>query len=244
MAKTVKKEFSFEKDLYAAVDKFIEMDGGKNFSKEYVDAMLKYRQAFNEQFCGRRYKLTLHESEPRKRIWKKSEDCDVNFGQIWESVAVKYCKCNRELFRPWPKGTMEFPDFTDGGIVGDFKAILSDCYLETKSNNEKGLTGYLKPGGHAGLYSLPEYKRDIEIYKSTGILPDHLRAMLVFAVYEYKWEENTGTKYAIVQDVMVLPALFTINFMVSGAPLRRNDTVTIGFLDRNYQNIMEGNFGV
>ena len=94
------------------------------------------------------------------------------------------------------------------------------------------------------LYKIEEYKMDIENYLETGKLSEHLTAMLVFAIYEYKYDEKTGEKYAIIYDVLVLPALFCINFRKSGKVATRSGKVTIGFYERNIDFISQKNFGV
>ena len=139
----------------------------------------------------------------------------------------------------------EFPDFREDAFIGDFKSAICSLYADTKGNHSRSLPiGYLCPGGCADLYKLEEYKMDIENYLETGKLSEHLTAMLVFAIYEYKYDEKTGEKYAIIYDVLVLPALFCINFRKSGKVATRSGKVTIGFYERNIDFISQKNFGI
>lgn len=243
-----KKSFTFEDGLRSAVERFISDDrkkrGDLNFGPEYFDNIRLYTKMFTDHFCGRRYRLSLSESDPGSGAWRNSASCDVNFGQIWENAAASFLKEITADFKGWPNGTMEFPDFSVGGVPGDFKAVLSGLYSNSKVNIAKGLAGYLKPGGHGGLYCLDDYTADVKEYKETGRLSDHLKCIIIFAVYEYRYDEVTGAKHAVVHNVVVAPALFFVNFNLDGTPSMRNDEVTIGFLERNYVNIMSGNFGV
>jgi len=254
MAKTTnpfKKEFAFEKKLYKAITSFIVEDtktlGHNNFDIEYVEAMLSYRKLFNKKFCGMRFRMPLIESAPGSEKWIVSADSDVNFGNIWESVANKYIKPIREVYgyKPWPNKITQFPDFREEKFMGDFKSCLTTIYADTKANQTAGKPiGTLLPGGVADLYPVEDYKKDIEIYRETGVLSEHLKALLVFAIYEYKYDEHTGEKYAIIYDVIVCPALFCINFRTNGALAIRSGKVTIGFQERNIDFISQKNFGV
>lgn len=247
MENPYKKSFTFEDEFYSAVEKFIEDDiiknGYLNFDSNYQETYKNYREWFNNHFCGKKYKLTLTETTPGSDQWKRSADCDVNFGQIWESVGVKFMQGRSDSFKAWPNGIMKFPDFSEGILPGDFKTALSSCYADNPANSKKGLSGYLKPGGSADLYEYETYRQDISLYKKYGKLSEHLKALIVFRIYEYRYEENTGIKYAIVHNIIVAPALFCVNFNLDGTFGTRNDKVVIGIHERNYKNIMEKNFG-
>ena len=245
-----KKEFTFEKKLYKAAEDFMVEDTklhNNNFDPQYYEAYKTYRKIFNEKFCGRRYRMPLLESIPGSAAWITSADSDVNFGNIWESVANKFIKPIRETFgyKAWPNKITQFPDFREETFLGDFKSAQTCLYADTKGNQTRNLPiGYLTPNGVADLYPVEDYKKDIEMYRETGKLSDHLKALLVFAIYEYKYDENTGEKYAIIYDVIVCPALFCINFRTSGELAIRSGKVTIGFQERNIDYIMQKNFGV
>lgn len=245
-----KKEFAFEKKLYDAIDKFIIEDnkaGRGNFSIEYVTAMKTYRKLFNNRFCGMRYKMPLIVAEPGSDVWKSKKDCDINFGNIWEAEANLFIKPIREIagYKPWPNKITQFPDFREDAFVGDFKSCISNICADTKANRTKGMAiGTINPNGEADLYPTKDYIDDINVYQETGKLSEHLTAMLVFAVYEYKYDENTGEKYAIIYDVIVAPAIFCINFKKDGTVKIRSGKVTIGFKERNIDNIVQKNFGI
>ena len=60
---------------------------------------------------------------------------------------------------------------------------VRELYADTKANQTAGKPiGTLLPGGVADLYPVEDYKKDIEIYRETGVLSDHLKALLVFAI--------------------------------------------------------------
>lgn len=242
-----KKEFPFEKKLYAAVDKFIAEDNGINFDEAYVEAMHTYRELFNREFCGMRYKMPLIVAKPGSDSWKTDDDCDINFGNIWESKANKFIKPIREGYgyKPWPNKITQFPDFREEGFMGDYKSCIASICADTKANRTLGRPiGTINPDGEADLYPVKDYITDVELYKTSGVLSDHLRALLVYAVYEYKYDEKTGEKYAIIYDVIVAPALFCLNFKTDGTVKTRSGKVTIGFKERNIDNIVQKNFGI
>ena len=244
-----RKSFTFEQNFYNAVMNFIEEDRkkneDKNFNVMYVHVMSELFKVCNEHFAGKEYVMSLMEREPGKKSWKRSVDADTNFGNVWECVVNKFLKnISLTRYESWPNGKSEFPDFSAFGIPGDFKAVISECYKDTSTNQKKGIVGMLKPDGHASLYNLEDYKKDIEQYKTTGILSDHLKAILVFAIYEYRYDEKTGVKYAHILNVMVCPAIFCINFNEDGSLSLRRDGITIGFQERNYKFISAQNFGI
>ena len=244
-----RKSFTFEQNFYSAVMNFIAEDqaknGDKNFNMLYVHTMNSLAKLCNDHFAGKDYMMSLMEREPGKKSWKRSVDADTNFGNVWECVVNKFLKnVSLDGYEGWPNGKFEFPDFSVFGTPGDFKAIISECYKDTSINQKKGIAGFLKPDGHASLYNLEDYKKDIEQYKTTGILSDHLKAILVFAIYEYRYDEKTGVKYAHILNVMVCPAIFCINFNEDGSLSMRRDGITIGFQERNYKFISSKNFGI
>ena len=246
---TFKKNFTFEENFYVAVMNFIAEDvaknGEKNFNSDYVRAIGDLRKLCNDHFTGKEYMMSLMEREPGKKVWKQSIDADTNFGNVWECVVNKFLKSiSLDGYESWPNGKFEFPDFSVLNTPGDYKAIISECYKDTSTNQKKGVVGFLKPDGHASLYKLEDYKKDIKQYKTTGVLSDHLKAILVFAIYEYRYDEKTGVKYAHILNVMVCPAIFCINFNEDGSLSMRNDGITIGFQERNYKFISAGNFGI
>lgn len=248
---TFKKSFIFEDDLYVTVKNFIDNDrlinGDKNFDDNYIRIMLSLTNIMNTHFTGKDYMMSLMEREPNKNKWEQSIDADTNFGNIWECVANKFLKnASADECCPWPNGKFEFPDCNIGGIPCDYKAIISECYNDTKANITRKLPiGYLKPGGRATLYKFDEYKSDIERYRNEGILSEHLKALLIFAVYEYCYDEKTGIKYAHIHDVVVCPALFCINFNMDGSlSLIDHDKLTLGFQERNYMFIADEHFGI
>lgn len=246
---TFKKNFTFEENFYTAVMNFIAEDrvknGDKNFNNGYVRVMNELAKVCNDHFAGKEYMMSLMEREPGKKTWKRSIDADTNFGNVWECVVNKFLRnISLEGYEGWPNGKFEFPDFSVIGIPGDYKAIISECYKDTKTNQKKGLAGWLKADGHASLYKLEDYKKDIELYKNTGELSEHLKAILVFAIYEYRYDEKTGVKYAHILNVMVCPAIFCINFNEDGSLSLRNDGITIGFQERNFQFISTNRFGI
>ena len=244
------KEFTFKQKLYKAVTDFIVEDrllGRNNFSEEYVDTMKLYRKLFVNKFCGAEYKMPLIKKAPGSTVWTSTNNSDVNFGNVWEGEGNRFMQPIREAFgyKPWPNKISEFPDFRETDFIGDFKSGICSPYADTKSNCSRDLPiGYLCPGGCADLYKLEEYKRDIENYLETGKLSEHLTAMIVYAIYEYKYDEKTGEKYAIIYDVLVLPALFCINFRTTGKLALRSGKVTLGFYERNIDFISQKNFGV
>lgn len=241
------KEFTFKKKLYKAVSDFIAADQNNNFSEEYVEAMKLYRKVFTKKFCGVEYKMPLMKKLPGSTNWNSTDNSDVNFGNIWEGEANRFIKPIRDAFgyKPWPNKITEFPDFKEDEFVGDFKSAICSLYADTKANRTRNMPiGYLAPDGCADLCKVEDYKKDIKTYLETGKLSDHLTAMLVFAIYEYKYDEKTGEKYAIVYDVMVLPALFCINFRTNGELAIRSGKITIGFYERNIDFIAQKNFGI
>lgn len=245
-----KKEFTFEKKLYKAVDEFIAEDtaaGNNNFSEEYCEAMNTYRKLFNKEFCGMRYKMPLFKSRPGMTVWNHDKECDINFGNIWETEANSFIRDCRSIYgyKAWPNKITEFPDFREDAFVGDYKSGITKLYADTPANRTRKLPiGYLTPGCAADLYKISEYEQDIETYRTTGKLSDHLTALIVYALYEYKYDETTGEKYAIVYNVIVAPAIFCINFLKDGGLQTRSGKITIGFQERNIDNIMHKNFGI
>lgn len=242
-----KKSFSFENDLYSAVDKFIEEDAGNNFSPEYISAMKEYRLILNAHFCGRKYKMPLIESEPGSEKWKVTSECDINFGNIWETQCNRFIKPIREMYgyKAWPNKITQFPDFKEDCLVGDYKSCICYLYLDTPANRTLGKPiGCISPGGEADLYKIDEYKADVESYLATGKLSEHMSALIVFCVYEYKFDEKSGDKYAIIYDIVVAPAIFFLNFMTNGKIKTRSGKVTIGIKERNFKNVMKKNFGI
>lgn len=245
-----KKSFIFEDDFYITIKSFIDNDrqinGDKNFSNDYIRIMENLAKTMNIHFAGKEYMMSLMERQSGKKKWEQSIDADTNFGNIWECVANKFLKtASLDEYSEWPNGKFEFPDFNIAGIAGDYKAIISECYNDTKANVTRHLPiGYLKPGGRATLYKLYEYKSDIEKYKTEGVLSDHLKALLTFAIYEYHYDEKTGIKYAHIHDVIVCPAMFCINFNMDGTLSLIDGKLTIGFQERNYLFIADEHFGI
>jgi hypothetical protein len=251
-----KKEFAFEKKFYKVVDDLILEDqklGRHNFGPEYYEMYMSYRNHLNYEFSGDEIRMIVERRKHGTAAFKAANKVNTNFGNIWEDNANDYASIVRDIYayKAWPREITNFPDFCEGynketkeyTIPGDYKSIRTSICKDTKANRTSGKPiGKILEKGGADLYSAEEYKKDIETYKLTGVLSDHLRALIVCAVYDYEYKD--GHKEAVIYDVIVAPAICMIKFKQDGTVAIRKGKVQLSMHEVNIDNISQKNFGI
>lgn len=201
-------------------------DDSINFSDDYKDAFLFYKNNFASTFCGSTIPIDLALTTVNNKVFRISSTAIM--GGIWEDVVNQHLTELREdnNYKGWPKGKALFPDGCEG-YDKDAKTYIFPIDAKSWKGIFK-LNGLLSLSGDADLYNHEDYAKEFIEYQKTGVLSEHLKAIILACVYTVD-VNNKGITVYTIRNVIVAPALYLLMFDKDGfSKYRNHKNVEIG----------------